>query len=178
MKKVLVISSTPRAEGNSEILAKEFAKGAEEAGHQVDFITLRDYKLNYCWGCDACRRLGHCVQKDDMGELHEKLIQADVLFLATPVYFYSMSGQLKVFIDRLYFMYRKIHADIYLAATMWDSDEKNMEATFEAIRGCTRDCMSGCTEKSVIYGAGLGERKEAYGAEKYLRQAYEFGKNC
>ena len=178
MKKVLVVSSTPRVDGNSEILAKEFARGAEEAGHQVDFVTLRDYKLNYCTGCDACFKLGKCVQKDDMGELHEKLLAADVIFLATPVYFYSMSGQLKVFIDRLYFMYRNIHADFYLAATMWDGTEKNMESTFEAIRGCTRDCMRNCPEKGVIYGVGLGERGAVHEHKEYLLKAYEYGKNC
>lgn len=178
MKNVLVISSTPRVEGNSEIIAKEFARGAEKAGNHVDFVTLRDYKLNYCMGCDACRKLGKCVHKDGMEELHDKLRKADVIMLATPVYFYSMSGQLKVFIDRLYFMYREISADIYLAATMWDPNEENMEATMEAIRGCTRDCMRNCTEKGAIYGAGLGERKEAYNNQAYLTQAYNYGKNC
>ena len=178
MKKVLVVSSTPRVDGNSEILAKEFARGAEEAGHKVDFVTLRDKKIGYCRACDACRKLGHCVLADDMTALYEKLLAADVIFLATPVYFYSMSAQLKTFIDRLYCIDKRIRADIYLAASMWEDDVEEMERTIEAIRGCTRDCMENCPEKGVIYGVDLGERGAVRGHEEYLLKAYEYGKNC
>ncbi len=178
MKNVIIISSTPRVNGNSEILASEFAKGAKESGHNVEVINLRNYKLNYCIGCYACTKTGKCIHKDGMNELSEKLIKANVIVLATPVYFYSMSGQLKVFIDRLVPSYTKISADIYLIATQYDSDKAIMENTIEAIRGCTRDCFSGCNEKGVIYGIGLGDVKEVLEHSDYMRQAYLYGKNC
>ena len=97
MSKVLIISSSPRADGNSETLAKEFYQGASDAGHEVELVTLRSYNFNYCRGCYACNETGKCYQQDGYNELAEKVLDCDILVLATPVYFYSMSGQLKVF---------------------------------------------------------------------------------
>ncbi len=177
MKKVIIISSSPRKNGNSETLAKEFARGAESTNNQVEFISLRDYDLNYCIGCYACHKTGKCFQNDQMNEIGEKLTNADVIVFATPVYFYSMSGQLKVFIDRLVPFYEKIHADIYLIASQWDPYEENMENTFNAIRGCTSDCFENCKEKGVIYGAGLNDLGDAKENKTLMNQAFEMGKN-
>lgn len=88
-----------------------------------------------------------------------------------------MSGQLKVFIDRLIPFYTSIKADIYLIATQWDEDKKMMENTFNAIRGCSKDCFENCEEKGIIYGVGLGERKEVLDHKEYMEQAYTMGKN-
>lgn len=178
MKNVLIISSTPRINGNSEVLAKQFADGAKESGNNVKFINLRDYKLNYCVGCYNCHKTGKCIHKDGMNELSNLLINSNVIVLATPVYFYSMSGQLKVFIDRLVPTYEKIKADIYLIATQWDSDKEIMNNTFEAIRGCTRDCFENCIEKGVIFGTGLSEINDVLKHDNYLQLAYTMGKNC
>lgn len=175
MKNVVIISSTPRVQGNSEILANEFARGAKEAGHNVEVINLRNYSIKYCTGCYACHKIGKCFQDDGMNELSEKLLKAEVLVFATPVYFYSMSGQLKVFIDRLVPIYTKIRADIYLIATQWDSYEKNMENTFNAIRGCTVDCFENCEEKGVIYGVGLDGIGEAKDHKDLIEQAFKMG---
>ena len=176
MKNVIIISSTPRVGGNSETLANEFARGAKDAGHNVEVVNLRDFNLNYCIGCYSCHKTGKCFRNDGMNELAEKLLNANVIVLATPVYFYSMSGQLKVFIDRLVPVYEKIRADIYMIASQWDSDKAIMENTFNAIRGCTKDCFENCTEKGLIYGTGLSELGDAK-SSTYMTQAYEMGKN-
>lgn len=178
MKNVVVISSTPRINGNSEILANEFARGAKDAGNNVEIINLRDLNLKYCKGCYACTKLGKCIHNDGMNEIAPKLINADVIVLATPVYFYSMSGQLKVFIDRLVPYYAQISADIYLIATQWDSNKEIMENTFNAIRGCTIDCFENCQEKGILYGVGLDTAGEAKNHQEYMNQAYNMGKNC
>lgn len=178
MKNVVIISSSPRENGNSETLCKEFEKGAKESGNKVELIKVRDYKLNYCVGCFACHTLGYCFQDDGINEISKKLLSADVIVFATPVYFYSMSGQLKVLIDRLTPIYEKVKADIYLIATMWDPDKQMMDSTFEAIRGLTRDCFEGCNEKGVLYGANLGEKNETLNNKEYINQAYLMGKNC
>ena len=99
-KKVLILSASPRKGGNSDLLCDQFAKGAEEAGHQVEKIRVQERSIAPCMACYACRNSGVCVQKDDMAAILEKMVQADVLVLATPVYFYSMDGQLKTLIDR------------------------------------------------------------------------------
>lgn len=177
MKNAIIISSTPRKGGNSEVLANEFARGVKDAGHYVEVINLRDYNLKYCIGCYACHKNGKCIHNDGMNELAKKLLKANVIVFATPVYFYSMSGQLKVFIDRLVPHYTKITADTYLIATQWDSNEKNMENTFNAIRGCTIDCFENCKEKGVLYGTGLDSIGDAQKNKEYMLQAYTMGKN-
>lgn len=94
-KTVLIVSSSPRKNGNSETLADAFAKGAREAGHSVETVHLREKQLGFCKGCLACLKLGHCVIQDDAVEIVAKMHDADVLVFATPVYYYSVCGQLK-----------------------------------------------------------------------------------
>ena len=85
-KKVLIISTSLRNNANSEILALETMKGAEEAGHDVEFVTLRDKDIKFCKGCMACQKLGHCVINDDANAITEKMKNSDVIVWATPVY--------------------------------------------------------------------------------------------
>lgn len=177
MKNVLIISSTPRKDGNSELICKQFYKGASDAGHKAEIVRLNDMKLGYCQGCYACTKLGHCFQNDGMNEISEKVLKADVIVFATPVYFYSMSGQLKVFIDRLVPIYTEVSADIYIFATAWDPDTSNLQSTVEAIRGCTRDCFENCAEKGVLIVGDVSE-KGAIAGRSELDQAYDMGKNC
>ena len=96
-KKVLILSSSPRKGGNSETLAAAFAKGAQEAGNQVELVHLREKQYGFCKGCFACLKLGHCVIQDDAVEIAAKMHDADVLVFATPVYYYCVSGQLTGF---------------------------------------------------------------------------------
>ena len=100
---ILILSGSPRKGGNTELLAEAFAKGAAEH-HQVEIISVRDYKVNPCLGCNACfkREANTCVQKDDMTIIYEKINQADMLVIASPVYFYGISAQLKAVIDRFH----------------------------------------------------------------------------
>lgn len=177
MKNVIIISSSPRVGGNSETLAKEFEKGAKDAGHNVEFVSLREMNLKYCMACYNCTATGKCIHNDGMNELCTRILKANVLVFATPVYFYSMSGWLKVFFDRLTTIYTKIRADIYMIASQWDSDKEIMENTFNAIRGTTKYCFEDCEEKGLIYGVGLSGRGDALKNSELLVQAYEMGKN-
>lgn len=103
MKKVLILEGSPRLNGNSCILSDEFARGAEEAGYTVEKIPAARKKVAGRLGCNACyRNDGICVQKNDMAEIREKMLEADVIVLASPIYFYSMTAQMKAVIDRTY----------------------------------------------------------------------------
>lgn len=177
MKNVLIISSSPRINGNSDLLAKEFFKGAERANNRVELINISQKKINYCLGCYACRKLGHCFQNDDMNEMARKVSECDVLVLASPVYFYTMCGQLKVFIDRLVQSYTEIHADIYILLTAADDNLDNLHLALESIRGCTRDCLEGCEEKGVIV-VGNVENKGDIELNSAMKTAFDMGKNC
>jgi multimeric flavodoxin WrbA len=99
---ILILSGSPRKGGNTELLAEAFAKGAA-AQHNVEIVSVRDYKVNPCLGCNACFKAnGICAQKDDMTILYEKMSQTDMLVIASPVYFYGISAQLKAVIDRFH----------------------------------------------------------------------------
>lgn len=100
-EKIVVINGSPRVRGNSDLLCDEFMRGAREAGHQVEKISLRENDVHPCRACYACFKTGTCVQKDDMTVILQKVSDCDVLVLASPTYFLTMSGQMKVFIDRL-----------------------------------------------------------------------------
>jgi len=103
------MSASPRKGGNSDLLCDQFLLGAQEAGHRVEKIFLRDKTINLCIACDACQgNGGRCIHQDDMVEILDKMIRADVIVMATPVYFYTMNGQMKTLIDRTYARYTKI----------------------------------------------------------------------
>ena len=99
-KKVVVVCGSPRKGGNAETLCDEFVRGCKEAGHEAEKILLRGKTIGFCQACYACRTNGTCIQQDDAAEVQRAMLEADVIVLATPVYFYSMSGQMKTLIDR------------------------------------------------------------------------------
>ena len=178
MKNILVLSSSPRKNGNSDILCEQFIKGAKESGHNTEKIYISDMKINYCTGCGICNTTGKCVQKDGMEKLHEKMLKADVIVFAAPVYFYSMCGQMKVFIDRLVPVYTKLlNKEVYIMVTAWDSEKANLNSTVEAIRGLTRDCMERTIERGVILGSGSAEKGDVKNIPAYL-ESYEMGRKA
>ena len=176
IKKVLVLSASPRRGGNSDLLCDQFMLGAKESGNQVEKILLRDKEINYCLACDACQgNGGNCVQKDDMTEVLDKIIDADVIVMATPVYFYTMSGQMKTLIDRTYSRYLAIsNKEMYFIMTAADSRMQAMERTLEGFRGFT-SCLEGAKEKGIIYGTGAWNLGDIIGLPA-MKQAYEMGK--
>lgn len=176
-KKVLVLSSSPRRGGNSDILCDQFVSGAQEAGLQAGKIFLRDKTINYCTGCGTCFNGGKpCPQKDDMPEVLEKMIAADVIAMATPVYFYTMCGQMKTLIDRTCARYSEIrNKEFYFIVTAAVDSKPAMERTLEEFRGFTA-CLNRPREKGIIYGTGAWNKGEIKGKQA-MHDAYEMGKN-
>ena len=178
-KNVLAIVSSPRKNGNSELLVAEFIKGAQAAGQNVEKICLREKKISPCLACEAClRNGGTCVQKDDMSTVLPKLIAADVIVLSTPVYYYSVCAQLKTMIDRTL----PIGADggkmknkeFYFITTAADSP-REMERTMADLQGFV-DCVPDSVVKGRVYGQafGVGEIK----GSPAMKEAYELGRHC
>ena len=175
-KTVLIFSSSPRRGGNSDLLSDEFASGALEAGNQVEKIFLKDKKINYCTGCGSCFNGKSCPQKDDMAEVLEKMIAADTIVMATPVYFYTMSGQMKTLIDRTCARYTEIsNKEFYFIVTAAVNNKPAMERTIEGFRGFT-SCLSRPKEKGVICGTGAFEKGDIKG-KPAMKEAFEMGKN-
>lgn len=101
--RILILNGSPRKNGNTELLAKAFAKGAEE-NNEVEIVNVAELNISPCRGCNYCCAAGDgkCAQKDDMTMIYERLMRTDMLVLASPVYFYGISAQLKTVIDRLH----------------------------------------------------------------------------
>ena len=100
---ILILSGSPRKGGNTDLLVEAFVKGASKK-HHVEVVSVHDYKVNPCMGCNACFKdeTHTCVQKDNMTIIYEKIANVDMLVIASPVYFYGLSAQLKAVIDRFH----------------------------------------------------------------------------
>lgn len=175
MKNILIISGSPRKNGNSDSLCDQFAKGAFGAGHQVEKIFLGDKKLGFCTACYACQS-GICPQQDDAVWIAEKMLTADVIVLSTPVYFYTMSAQLKTLIDRSVMYYPRIEKkEFYYIMTMADTEKANFKGTIEALRGFV-DCCENSVEKGMIEAVGVYEKGEIRNTP-FMQQAFEMGRS-
>ena len=175
-KRVLVLSSSPRRGGNSDLLCDQFVNGSKEAGHHTEKIFLKDKKINYCTGCGTCIDKGKsCSQKDDMAEVLDKMVEADVIVMATPVYFYTMCAQMKTLIDRTCARYTEIkNKEFYFIVTAADTNKRAMERTLEEFRGFTY-CLDRSEEKGIIFGTGawnIGDIKKS----NAMNEALEMGK--
>ena len=175
-KKVLIISSSPRKGGNSDTLAEEFARGAREAGHEVEKIGLWDKTIGFCRGCLACQKTGRCVIHDDADMIAQKMLTAEVIVFATPIYYYEMSGQMKTMLDRGNPLYSSDYAfrEIYLLATAADTDDSAMDGAAKGLEG-----WISCFEKARLAGMVFGGGADAIGTiqgNPALNEAYEMGK--
>ena len=176
MKKVLILSGSPRKGGNSDILCDEFLKGALDAGNQVEKIFVAEKKIAPCLGCYYCEKNGgRCALNDGMGDILQKIIDCDVLVLSSPVYFYSISAQLKAVIDRTVARWTEIgNKDLFYIMTAAEEEEDTMDGTLACFRGFAK-CIDGYEEKGVLYGKGVHEKGEVKNRLELMTIAYEMG---
>ena len=107
--KILVITGSPRKNGNSNTLAEHFIKGAKEAGHEVVRFDAAFKKVHPCIACNRCGMNGQCVFKDDFEFIRKHIADADLVAFATPMYYFGISAQIKTVIDRFYAINGQIH---------------------------------------------------------------------
>lgn len=177
-KNVLVISTSPRKGGNSDMLADEFMRGALEAGNQAEKITLYDKELNFCRGCLACQKIGRCVIRDDAAAIIEKMQRAEVIAFATPIYFYEMCGQMKTLLDRSNPLFPAEYAfrDIYFLSAAAEDEADTDSRAISGLEG-----WIACFDKARLAGTVFGGGADVVGAIKgnpALAQAYAMGKQC
>lgn len=189
MKNILIISGSGRPGGNTAQLADAFTRGAEEAGHRVERVSLIKTKVNGCLGCNACRWGKPCVQKDDFNDLAPKLLAADLIVFASPLYYFSWSSRIQALIERFYCLteqepnpqlgrYGKypFKGDCALLMTAADGDFWTFEQAMNHYR-YTMISYIGFNDKGHVlaYGCGSCEEKP-WIDQKYLDEAYSFGK--
>ena len=178
MKKVLIISTSPRKNGNSDLLAQAFAGGAKEAGHEVAFVAVREKNIQYCRGCLACQKTFRCVIKDDMAAILESMQKADVVCFATPVYYYACCGQLKTFLDRCNPLFPQEYAfrDVYLLASCADTDTSAIDGTVSDVKGWVR-CFEKSSYRGSVLAAGTEKPGDVRKTPAVLDEARNLGRN-
>ena len=174
-KKVVIVSSSPRKNGNSETLADAFAKGARQAGHSVEIVRLGEKQIGFCKGCLACQKLGQCVIQDDAVEIAAKMHDADILVFATPVYYYGVCGQLKTMLDRANPLFVSDYAftEAYLLASAAEDGRSTFDGTEKAVQGWV-DCFPRCTLAGTVFAGGVTGVGEIAG-HPALEQARRMG---
>lgn len=175
MMKIFVITGSPHKYGTSALLADQFIKGAMEAGHSVERFDVAFANLHPCLGCDKCMMSGPCIQKDDMQEVLKRLLKSDLVVLVTPLYYFGMSTQLKMVIDRFYSQNGKIqskHMDSILIATCWDSNKKSMDGLKQHYQILCE--YLNWNNRGEIYGLGCGDVSMTE-RTSYPEQAYHMG---
>lgn len=175
-KSVLIISGSPRKGGNTDLLCDAFARGAEEAGGRVEKIFLADYRIDYFSEADE-QRVGDRAGEagDDVPMLVDKMVHADVIVLASPVYYMNITGQLKTFIDRTFGRYREMKdKEFFYLTACADPEESTAEWAVNAFRGFVM-CLPNPTERGMVKATGMG-RKGAVKGSQYEDEAYNLGK--
>jgi len=176
MKKVLIVTASLRPNSNSDALAAAFAQGAEAAGNAVEAVSLKGKTIGFCKGCLACQKTQKCVIQDDAAALAEQVKRADVLVFASPVYYYSVSGLLKTFLDRCNPIYPSDYAfrDVYFLATAADTDETALDGPVKAVQGWV-DCFEKARLAGTVFGGGV-DAPGAMEGHPAIKEAYEMGK--
>lgn len=179
--KFIGIDGSPRKDGNTEKLVRKILAGAEEAGAQTDYLKLADLKIDYCMGCGACRATGECVMEDDMDRVYDALQQSDVIVLGSPIYAWQVSGNTKVFMDRLCrvltpqyksrldgpkkiaFAYTQGNPDAAMFQPYLDYQEKVYP-------------FLGFTQAGRIQAVGTRQKDDILAQQETLARAYTFGR--
>ena len=190
MKNILVVMGGGRPKGNTAQLVGAFVKGAEEAGHLVEKVSLLKTEVKGCLGCNACRYGKPCVQKDGFNELVPKIKGADLVVFASPLYFWTISSKLKAFIERFYCIAEEDADPPYgryerypvkdSALLMTSADE--FFWTFEQAVSYYQFAVVnyiGFHDRGMVLAGGCGDTNGKPQIDKtgHLREAHEFGKN-
>ncbi len=185
MSRIAVIRTSPHKNGNTNLLVDKFIEGTKESGNEVVDVNLNNYRLNYCMGCygtdnpSACTVTGKCWQADDANTICDIIRECDALVFATPIYFYSVSGQMKVLLDRSLQLYGASYKfkDIYLITCCEAKKDTAIDGAIKTLEGWIA-CMPGTRIAGTLCGTGVlapGSISEQNGI---LKKAVELGKQA
>lgn len=176
-KKLLILSTSPRRGGNSELLTDAFLAGAVEAGHEAEKICLYDKDIRFCRGCLTCQKTKRCFIHDDVEAILDRMRQANVVVFATPIYFYEMSGQMKTLLDRTNPLFPSTYAfrEVYLLATAADADESAMDGAVKGLEGWL-SCFDRARLSGVVRGAGVDGLGAVQACPALLEKAFQMGR--
>jgi len=177
--KVIGFVGSPRKGGNTETLVAEVLRGATSVGAKTEQVSLAKAKVTPCRACDGCRKGGRCQVEDEMQSLYDKLFEADVIVLGTPIYFWGPSAQAKAFMDRWYAIDQEgireklAGKKFLLVCAFADSNSETASPTISMMRTGTE--YLGMEFHEPLLGASCWEKKDAAGKPELLKQAFEIG---
>lgn len=176
MKKILVISTSFRNHSNSHAMAKAFARGANEAGNEVELVSLQNKEIRFCRGCLACQKTGKCVINDDAPTIVNIMHDVNVIVFATPIYYYEMSGQMKTLLDRANPLYGSDYhfTDIYILTCAAEDDPEVPTRAIAGLEGWI-ECFERAALKGSVFAGGVTAPNDIQG-HKALTEAYDMGK--
>lgn len=190
MKNILVIVGSARKNGNTDLLANAFIDGANSAGNLVTKVFLADKQVNGCNGCNACRKVGYCIQKDDMKDIYPLIKKADMIVLASPLYYWTISARIKAFIERLYAIaenddnppFGRYEKYPEKECVLLVSAADNFFWTFEQVTSYYQFTLInylGWKDRGMILAGGCGgvDESRCIQTTSHLQKAYEFGQN-
>ena len=174
--RIVVLMGSPNRNGSTSILVENFVKGATEAGHDCEVIDVCHADVHPCTGCVACGYEGQCVQKDDVEMIRAKLLASDMVVLATPLYYYGMSAQLKTVVDRFCAYNSSLNSRRLKSALLtvaWNADDW----TFEALEAHYKTLVRyiNFDDKGMILGYGCGSPALTQ-RSRYPEEAYKLGR--
>lgn len=189
MKSILVIQGGGRPKGNTAQLVDHFIKGAEDAGHNVELISLLKNEVKGCLGCNACRYGKPCIQKDSFNDMIPKIKNADCIVFASPLYFWTISSKIKAFIERFYCIAeedpepslgRYERYPVKDCALLMTSADDLFWTFGQAVSYYKFTLVNyiGFHDKGMLLAGGCGDTNGKAQIEKtnHLNRAYEFGK--
>lgn len=174
--KIVVLEGSPNKKGSSNLLAENFIRGAEESGHSVQIIDAAHANVHPCTGCIHCGYEGPCVQNDDIEGIRAKILESDMMVFVTPLYYYGMSAQLKILIDRFCAFNSSIQRKRMKSALLtaaWNSDAWTFDALEVHYKTLVR--YLNLKDMGMILGTGCGT-PEMTKSSKFLKLAYEMGR--
>ena len=175
--KIVVLTGSPHKNGTSNTLAREFIRGAEEAGHEVLRFDTAFLKIHPCIGCDHCGMNGPCAFNDDMPKVLDAILDSDMLVFVTPIYYFGFSAQIKSAIDRFYSRNGQIqrkHLKSAFIATAWNNDDQVMQGVEKHIE-ILIDYLN-LDNEGMILAKGYGYTG-ASTEKHYMEEAYNLGKS-
>jgi multimeric flavodoxin WrbA len=184
--KITAFCGSPRKNGNTETLLKEVIRGIEEAGHSVDTFYLNAMKIKPCQDCGGCNDTGECILRDDMDQITDAIRDSDRIILASPIFFFSLSAQAKVMIDRC----QSFWCEKYLLKKTIEGGNYERKGLLLMVGGMKKDigihCAEACAkaffrtvsipEHETIYYLGIDAKGDILKHPTALSDAYEAGK--
>lgn len=177
-KSVLILSASPRRGGNTDMLCDEFARGAKEVGAEVEKLFLSDYHVDLFREIDTYMQpdsVAKALARDDARIIIDKMLAADVIVLASPVYYLNINGQMKNLIDRTFYCFMRLKdKEFYYITACADQEPYAADCAIEGFRGFVR-CLPNPTERGMVKATGMG-RKGGVKGSHYMQEAFELGK--